>query len=103
MAATQRLTPERILQMLRDHAPRLRELGAVRIGLFGSQVRGEARPGSDIDVLVTLAEPSYDMYCDVQFYLEDLFGRPVDLVLESGLKPYVRPAVLSEVIYAEGF
>lgn|SRR5574341_567335 len=103
MTATQRLTPQHILHMLRDHAPRLRELGAVKIGLFGSQVRGEAHLDSDIDILVTLAEPSYDMYCDIRFYLEDLFGKPVDLVLESGLKPYVRPAVMSEVIYAEGF
>jgi predicted nucleotidyltransferase len=39
---------------------------------------------------------------NVKFFLEDLFGRPVDLVLEETIKPRLRPQILSEVVYAAG-
>jgi hypothetical protein len=87
--------------MLNSHAAKLRELGAVKIGVFGSRVRGDARPDSDVDVLVTLARPSFDDYMEIKFYLEDLLGGRVDLVIEDGLKPLVRPYVMAEVVYAE--
>ena len=56
---------------------------------------------TDVDILVTLARPSFDDYMNLKFYLEELLDCPVDLVIEDGLKPIVRPYVLAEVIYAE--
>ena len=95
-------TPEAILAALNAHADRLRALGAVKIGLFGSYRRGTPRPGSDMDFLVTLARPSFDDYMSLKFFLEDLFACDVDLVLEGSVKPRLRPAILSEVVYAQG-
>src|SRR5437764_11793009 len=92
------LSRNQILAMLNQHKDKLQELGAVKIGLFGSQVRGDAKPDSDIDILVTLKDHTFDTYCDVLFYLEDLFERKVDLVPEGQLKPRIRPYILSEVI-----
>ena len=73
-----------------------------RIGLFGSFVHGHANSDSDIDIVVDLAEPSFDHYMDLKFFLEDLFGRSVDLVLADTVKPRLKPVIKREVVYAEG-
>jgi predicted nucleotidyltransferase len=67
------------------------------LGVFGSIVRGEDSPGSDIDILVEFEVPSFDHYMELKFYLEDLFGRSVDLVLKGSLKPALRDRILQEV------
>ena len=80
-----------------------REYGVRRIGLFGSFARGDAGPGSDVDVLVEFADPfvTFDRYMDLKFYLEDLFGRRVDLVIRRTLKPRIRETVEEEAVYVE--
>lgn len=95
------LSAQTILDALEEHSEKLHELGARKIGLFGSFVRGEQKLDSDIDILVTMARPSYDDFCNVKFYLEDFFGREVDLVMEDALKPRIRPYIMDEVVYVE--
>lgn len=65
------------------------KFGVKRIGIFGSFARGEERESSDLDVLVVFEEgqKTFDNDMDLKFYLEDLFGRKVDLVTEKALKP----------------
>ena len=70
-----------------------------RIGVFGSCARGEADSGSDVDILVDLSEPTFDHYMDLKFRLEELFGRPVDLVMAETLKPRIRPIIERETVY----
>ena len=70
-----------------------------RIGIFGSCVRGEDTPQSDVDILVDLAEPTFDHYMDLKFLLEDLLHRPVDLVLCDTIKPRLKPIIEKEVVY----
>ena len=96
------LNAQQILTALETHAEDLRQMGVERIGLFGSIVRGEADPASDIDILVELAQPTFRNFMQVKFYLEDLLGRPVDLVIDESLREELRPSVLSEVLYAQG-
>ncbi len=96
------LTAPQILSELAQHSQRLRQLGVIRIGLFGSYGRGNPTPESDLDFLVIFENPSFDHYMDLKFFLEDLFGRPVDLVMEETIKPRLRPYILSEVQYAQG-
>jgi len=95
------LDAQTILDALEEHSEKLYELGARKIGLFGSFVRGEQKPESDIDILVTMASPDYFAFTDVMFYLEDLFGRKVDLVPEKNVREELRPYIMSEVVYAE--
>jgi predicted nucleotidyltransferase len=71
-----------------------------RIGLFGSFSRDAAAEKSDIDLLVELEKPTFDHYMDLKFYLEDLFGRPVDLVMSETVKPRLAPFIQREVAYA---
>ncbi len=74
------------------------ERGAYNVRLFGSVVRGEAGPESDIDFLVDL-EPSRSLFAlgGLLADLEDLLGRRVDVVVtEKGLHWYIRDRVLAE-------
>ncbi|AEJ61454.1 DNA polymerase beta domain protein region [Spirochaeta thermophila DSM 6578] len=76
-----------------------------RLSLFGSVVRGNFGPESDVDVLVEF-EPEARMgfltLSRMARELSAILGRPVDLVPRSGLKPAIRDAILREeqVIYA---
>ena len=91
-----------ILRALEEHRDELHQMGVRRIGLFGSYRQGTPSAGSDMDFLVVLEKPSFDAYMEVKFFLEDLFGCPVDLVMEETIKPRLRSSILEEVIYAQG-
>ena len=88
------------LRLLRDHTETLSQRFGVRhLSLFGSTARDEAREGSDVDVLVEFDGPATsDCYFGLQFYLEDLFGCPVDLVTDKALRPELRPFIEKEAI-----
>lgn len=95
---------DEILQTLAGHKDAIRALGARRLGLFGSQARGEASSHSDLDFLVEF-EPgakTFDGYMALKEFLEELFGRNVDLVVSEGLKPRLREGILRETVYAQG-
>ena len=80
----------------------LQKLGVKRIGIFGSFAWGVEREDSDLDVLVVFEEgqKTFDNYMDLKFYLEDLFGRKVDLVIEKALKPQLKDIIMKDVVYA---
>ena len=71
-----------------------------RIGVFGSFARGDKRAESDVDIIVELAEPTFDHYMDLKFRLEEVLQRPVDLVIADTVKPRLKPIIEREVIYA---
>jgi uncharacterized protein len=89
------------LQLLTQHKPVLAQrFGVTDLALFGSTVRNAARPGSDVDVLITFDGPATSArYFGVQFYLEDLLGCPVDLVTDKALRPELRPYIESEAVH----
>jgi predicted nucleotidyltransferase len=73
--------------------------GARSVRVFGSRARGDAQPGSDLDLLIAL-EPGRSLLDVVAIKqdLEDLLGYPVDVVTEGGLSPYLRDRVLAEAL-----
>jgi hypothetical protein len=73
--------------------------GARNVRIFGSVARGEARPDSDVDVLVEL-EPGRSLFDlgGLLIELQDLLGRRVDVVTEQGLRPRLRERVLREAV-----
>ena len=94
-------TKEQLLELIEANKSEIRRrFGVTRVGLFGSCCRGEACPNSDVDVLVEFEEPTFDHYMDLKFFLEGLFGRPVDLVMSDQLKPRLAPVIRREVVYA---
>lgn len=89
-----------ILDLLNQHRDEfLQRFGARHLALFGSAARDELRDDSDIDVLVEFDGPAtFDGYFDFKTCLEQLFGRPVDLVTEKGLRPRARRHVEKDLI-----
>ena len=89
-----------VLHLLRTHKPALAEsFGVTELALFGSFARDEGTDDSDVDILVRFAGPATSKsYFGVQFYLEDLLVRRVDLVTDKALRSELRPRVEREAI-----
>ncbi|MGV8109346.1 nucleotidyltransferase family protein [Methanospirillum sp.] len=79
-----------------------RRFGISRIGVFGSQITGNASPDSDIDILVTFQEgkETFDNYMDLKFFLEDTFNKKVDLVIEDSIKARLKERIIQETVFA---
>ena len=91
---------DEVLKVLRAHKAILaRRFGVENLALFGSVARNEMSDDSDIDILVRFDRPGTSKaYFGVQFYLEDLLGRPVDLITDKALRVELRPYVEREAI-----
>ncbi len=71
------------------------------IGVFGSFARGEARPGSDIDIVFESDRPNLFRTARMRAELEELLAAPVDIVrLRERMNPNLREAILREAKYA---
>jgi uncharacterized protein len=94
---------ETVITALRAHESELRAAGVVRLSLFGSTARGEARPDSDIDLLAAFDNARRLSLLDViriENQISDLLGHAVDLIEEGTLKPRVRQSVDREAMRA---
>jgi len=91
-----------VKQILHDQKPYLAErYGVTEIGVFGSYVREEQRPDSDLDILIELEEPPRISLLDLvnlQNYLGDLLGVKVEVAIKKNLKPRLSPYILQEVV-----
>ena len=90
-----------VLEQLAKSKPTLAaRYGVTDIALFGSMVRDAARVDSDIDILVSFDGPATsERYFGVQFFLEDLLGRSIDLVTDKALRSELRPYVEKAAIH----
>ena len=78
-----------------------RDLGVVRLAVFGSVVSGAENENSDLDILIRFEKHSktFDNFMNARFLLESIFaGMDVDLVLEEAIKPAIRDRILSEAV-----
>ena len=84
---------------LKSTLPVIREKYAVEfLGIFGSYLRNEQTPNSDLDLLVSFSEvPSLLKFIELENYLTDLLGIKVDLVMKEALKPGISKNILDEV------
>ncbi|MDO8835146.1 MAG: nucleotidyltransferase family protein [Vicinamibacterales bacterium] len=93
-----------ILEIIADHrATLVADFGVKTLALFGSVVRDEATPSSDVDLLVEFDGRPVGLFhlSRTQHYLESILGVPrVDLVLRDGIKPALRERILREAIHA---
>lgn len=97
-----KLGRKEILQRLEKNVGTIRGFGVKRLGLFGSFAKGKTSGMSDIDFLVEFEKKSFDAYMELKDYLESLFNRRVDLVIEDTIKPRLRDTILNEVVHAPG-
>ena len=91
------------IRIISDHKAELREMFGVRsIAIFGSTARDEARPDSDVDVLIEIERPAgFFKIARVNFYLEDALGADVDLATPGCLRSPIRERIYSDLIYVQ--
>lgn len=90
---------DQVLAILTEHQEAIKNYGVKSLAIFGSVARDEAKPDSDVDILVEFeGTVTFDRYMDLKFYLEDQLGRRVDLVSHKMLKPQIRQNVEQEAI-----
>lgn len=94
---------QEIPRKLEENKGQIKGYGVKRIGLFGSCIRNEQRDRSDIDILVEFEKEkiTFDNYMHLKFFLEDLLGCKIDLVIVDDLKCQLKPYILKEVEYAK--
>jgi uncharacterized protein len=95
-------TKAQVLSLLRDYQQELHRFGVSQCGIFGSFVRDTAiSDRSDVDILIAFEpdQKTFDNFIHLSFFLEELFGRSVDLVTVESLSPYIGERILDEVEY----
>jgi len=93
---------EHIKKILEDNKAILKDkFKVIEIGIFGSYVRGEEALTSDIDILVDFEQEgkTFDNYIELKYFLEELLGIKVDLVMKGALKQELRDIILKETVY----
>ncbi len=95
------MTRQLILDRLKAEAPTLRlKYGLKSLAVFGSVARGDDNENSDLDILVTFeGRATFDRFMGLKLYLEDTFGRSVDLGTPETLRPEMRAQVDRELIH----
>jgi len=94
-------TSQIMVQKIARIKPELHERYTVkRIGIFGSCARGDENRESDVDIIVELAEQTFDNYMELKFSLEEILQRRVDLVMADTVKPRLKTIIENEVVYA---
>lgn len=92
------LTREEAIHRLTAAESEIRGLGVERLALFGSVVRGEARPDSDVDILVRFSPgaKTFDRFLALSDLLEEKLDRRVEVVTTEALSPFLGPRILAE-------
>ncbi|HNS33362.1 MAG TPA: nucleotidyltransferase family protein [bacterium] len=80
------LSKKEIMEILGKNKEMLLKYDVKKIGLFGSFVRNEQKPESDIDLFVEFEKPSFDNFMGVSYYLENLFGRRIEILTPAGVE-----------------
>ena len=97
------LNHKQIKQIIKEHLPELHsEFSVSEIGLFGSYVRNEQTPLSDVDILVEFSKPvGFISFMQLEMRLQQLLGSKIDLVTPGALKTHIGSRILKEVDYVQ--
>jgi len=91
---------EEIKRIINEHKQELEERFKVKnIAIFGSYVRGEQSPQSDIDVIVEFKEPVGFLFIHLADFLEEILETKVDLLTPEAIKPNRRKYIMEELVY----
>ena len=92
---------EKIISIIKSYRNDIESFGVRKLGLFGSFIREEQDPESDIDFLVEFypERKNYDNFIHLSFLLETLLEHRIELVTSESLSPYIKPNIMKEVEY----
>ncbi len=99
------MSKEEVIKRLRENMEIIKSFGVKKIGLFGSVVRGEAKEKSDIDIVVEFekGKATFKNFCGLVDFLEELFGKEVDILTPDGIETirikHVKEEIKKELIY----
>jgi predicted nucleotidyltransferase len=84
-----------VIRSLREHQAEIRRLGVRALYLFGSTARDDARPGSDVDLYFDYDDPTFSLVelADLQRWLAELLGSPIDVMSRGSLHPRLRTQI----------
>ena len=95
-------TLEEVSKILEELKPYLADkYGVTEIGVFGSYVRNEQQPDSDIDMLIDLGDPpriSLLGLANLENYLSDILGVRVQTTIKSDIKARLQPYILRDLV-----
>ena len=97
------MTKDDLIKKLTANKEELSKMGVSSLALFGSVVRGEDKPGSDVDILVELRpEARIGLFglARLQRRLSEILGRPVDLTTPDALHKALKDNILKEAVRA---
>lgn len=100
------LTQEKITNILSEKSGYLAETyGVKKIGLFGSYAKGTHTKASDIDIIVEFETPLGFKFMEFADYLEELLGKPVDVLTVGGLQgiriPHIAQSIRESIVYVQ--
>lgn len=88
-----------VLAIIQANEDELRRRHVATLSVFGSVVRGEARPDSDVDLLVEFDQrATYDLYLELKEFLEQILDHPVDLVTSKAVHQRLRPHIERDLL-----
>ena len=92
-------TKKDIISAIQANRDKIKAFGVKKLGLFGSFVREQQKPDSDIDLLVEFQpeHKTFDNFIHLSFFLEEVLQQPVELVTTESLSPYLGPYIIEEV------
>jgi len=92
------MSKDQIKGILDNHRAYLRaEFGVEKIGVFGSYRKGTETKDSDIDLLIEFSRPIGFRFFELADYLEEIFGKPVDILTPAGIEGIRVPQVAAEI------
>ncbi len=90
-----------IIAKLREIEPAIKAQGVTRLAVFGSRARGDARPDSDLDILIDATSrgeaPPFDLF-NVQHMIEDATGVPTQISMREMLKPRMAERIADDLV-----
>lgn len=91
------LTRTDVLEALQRHRPELKRFSVRTIALFGSYAKDAQTDSSDLDFVVEFSAPTYDNFAGLEQFLEQLFGRKVDILTPAGVESIRVPQIAEDI------